>query len=72
MACMGDRRGACRMLVDRPEGKGIFRGPSYKWEKNIKMDLQELVWAGMDWINQAEDRDRWQVLVNVVVNLWVP
>jgi hypothetical protein len=69
---MGDRRGACRMLVDRPEGKGLLRGSRYKWEENIKLDLHELGWAGMDWIDQAEDTDRWQVLVNVVVNLWVP
>ena len=72
VACMGDRRRVCRLLVDRPEGKGLFRIPRYKWKKNIKMDLQELGWAGMDWIDQAQDRDRWQVLVNVVVNLWVP
>jgi hypothetical protein len=65
---VGDRRVACRLLVERPDGKGLFRVPRYKWEKNIKMDLEELDWAGMDWIDQAQDRDRWQVLVN----LWVP
>jgi len=63
---MGDRRGACRKLVDRPKGKRLLR-----WEKNIKMDLQEVGWAGMDWIVQAQDRDRWQVFMNVVVNHWV-
>jgi len=66
VACMGDRRGACRKLVDRPKGKRLLR-----WEKNIKMDLQEVGWAGMDWIVQAQDRDRWQVFMNVVVNHWV-
>jgi hypothetical protein len=69
---MGDRRGTCRMLVDRPEGKRLLRRPGHRWEENIKMDLQELEWAGMDWIDQAQNRDRWQVLVNVIVNLWVP
>jgi hypothetical protein len=69
VACMGDRRGACGMLVDRPEGKGIFRGPRYKWEKNFKMDLQEVEWAGMDWIVQAQDGESWQVFMNVVMNL---
>jgi hypothetical protein len=59
-------------LVDRPEGKGIFRRPRHRREENIKMDIQELGWAGMDWIDQAEDWDRWQVLVNVVTNLGVP
>ena len=58
MACMGDRSGACRMLVGRPEGKGLFRRPMHMWEENIKMDLQEMGWAGMDWNDQAQDRDR--------------
>jgi hypothetical protein len=62
---MGDRRSAC-MLADRPDGKELFR-----WEENIKMDLQEFGWASMDWIDQAQYTDRWWVLVNVVVNLWV-
>jgi hypothetical protein len=39
---------------------------------NIKIDLQELGWGGMDWIDMAQDRDRWQALVNAVMNLWVP
>jgi len=69
---MGDRRGACRMLVDRPEGKGLLRRPGHRWDENIKVDIQELGWAGMDWIDQAQDRGRWQVIVTMVVNLWVP
>jgi len=44
----------------------------HNWEENIKMDLQEVRWAGMDWIDQAQDRDRWRLLMNVVANLWVP
>ena len=42
VACMGDRRGACRILVERPEGKGLFRRPKHRWEENIKMDLQKV------------------------------
>jgi len=72
VACMGDGRGARRILVDRTEGNGILRRPGHRREENIKMDIEELGWAGMDWIDQAQDRDRWQMLVNVVVNLWVP
>jgi len=71
-ACRGDRRVACSLLVDRPEGKALIRRPWHRWEENIKMDIQKLGWAGMDWIDQAQDRNIWQVLVNVVVDLWVP
>jgi len=69
---MGDRRGACSMLVGRPEGKTICRRPRHRWEENIKMDIKKLGCAGMEWIDQAQDRGRWQVLVNMVVNLWGP
>jgi hypothetical protein len=41
------------MLVERPGGKGLFRRPGHRWEENIKMDIQELEWGGMDWIDQA-------------------
>jgi len=68
VACMGDRRGACRVLVDRTGGKRLFRRPRHRWKENIKMDLQEVGWAGIDWIVHAEYVERWQVLVNVVVN----
>ena len=46
--------------------------PRHKWEDNIKMDLREVVYWGMDWIDLAQDRDRWQVLVTAVMNLRVP
>jgi hypothetical protein len=44
----------------------------HRWEDNIKMDLQEVGWGGMDWIDMAQDRDRWRALVNAVMNLRVP
>ena len=55
-----------------PEGKISLGRPRHRWEDNIKMDLQEVGCKGMDWLDLAEDRDRWQALVNVVMNLWVP
>ena len=44
----------------------------YRWEDSIEMDLQEVEWRDMDWIEMTQDGDRWQVLVNAVMNLWVP
>ena len=72
VARMQKRRGVYMVLVGESEGKRQFGRPSYKWEDNIKMDLQEVGCVGMDWIELAQDMDRWQVLVNAVVTLWVP
>jgi hypothetical protein len=69
---MGERRGAYRVLVGKPEGRRPLGRPRRRWEDNIKMDLQEVGWGGMDWINLAQDRDRWRALVNAVMNLRVP
>jgi len=68
---MGERRGIYRVLVGKPEGKRPLGRPRHRWEDNIKMDLQELECGCMDWIKLAEDRDRWQALVNAVMNLHV-
>ena len=69
---MRERRGVYRVLVGKPEGKRPLGRPSGKWEYNIKLDLKEVGWAGMDWIDLAQDRDRWRALVNAVVILRVP
>jgi hypothetical protein len=69
---MGVRRGAYRALVGKPEGRRPLGRPRRRWEDNIKMDLREIGWGGMDWINLAQDRDRWRALVNAVMNLRVP
>jgi hypothetical protein len=54
--------------VGKPEGKRPLGRPRGRWEDNIKMDLQEVVYGGMDWIKLAQDRDRWRALVNAVIN----
>jgi hypothetical protein len=72
VARMGERRGVCRVLVGNREGKRRLGRPRCRWEDNIKMDLQEVGFRGMDWIELAQDRDRWQALVNVIMNLRVP
>jgi hypothetical protein len=69
---MGERRGAYTALVGKPEGRRPLGRPRRRWEDNIKMDLREVGWRGMDWINLAQDRDRWRALVNEVMNLRVP
>ena len=58
--------------MGKPDGKGSFRRPKRRWEDNIKMDLQEVGCGGMDWIEPAEDRDRWRALLNAGMNLQVP
>ena len=71
VARMGERRGVYRVLVGKPEGKRTLRRPKRRWEDNIKMDLQEVGCGGMDWIELAQDRDRWWALVSTVMNLRV-
>jgi hypothetical protein len=69
---MGERRGAYGALVGKPEGRRPLGRPRRRWEDNIKMELREVGWGGMDWINLAQDRDRWRAVVNAVMNLLVP
>jgi len=69
---MGERRGVCRVMLGKPGGKRPIGRPRRRWEDNIKMDLQEIGCGGMDWIEIAQDRDRWQALVNAAMNLRVP
>jgi hypothetical protein len=71
-ARMGEKRNAYRDLVGKPEGKSPRGRPGRRWEDNIKMDLREIGWGSMDWINLAQDRDQWRVLVDTVMRLLVP
>jgi hypothetical protein len=60
-----------RILVGTPEGRRPLGRPRRRWEDNIKMDLQEVRWGSMDWIDMAQDRDRCLTVVNAVMNLRV-
>jgi hypothetical protein len=69
---MGEDRGVHRVLVGKPKGKRPLRRPIRRWEDNIKMDLQEVEEGGGDWMELAQDRDRWRALVGRVRKLRVP
>ena len=72
VAQMGERRGTYRGLVGKPEGKRQLGRHRHRWEDHMKIDLQELECGGMDWISLAQDRNRWQAIVNAVMSLRVP
>jgi hypothetical protein len=67
----GERRNA-HILVGKPEGKRPLGRPRRRWVDNIRMDLREVGWDGRDWIDLAQDRDRWRAHVNAVMNLRIP
>jgi hypothetical protein len=69
---MGEERGVHRVLVGKPEGKRPLRRPRRRWEDNIKMDVEEVGGGRGDWMELAQDRDRWRALVSTVKNLRVP
>jgi hypothetical protein len=69
---MGEKRNAYTILVGKPEGKRPLVRPRRRWADNIKRDLREIEWDGMDWIDLAQDRDQWRALVNTVMNILVP
>jgi hypothetical protein len=71
VARMGERRVICRVLVGKPKGKRSLGRPRHRWEDNIGINLQEVGCRGVDRIELAQNRDRWQALVNVVVKFWV-
>jgi hypothetical protein len=72
VARMGGKRNTYRILVGKPEGKKPLQRPRRRCVDNIKMELRELGWDGMDWIDVAQDRDQWRALVNMVMDLWFP
>ena len=67
MARMGEGRVVHRVLVGKPEGKRPFGRPRRRWEDNIKMDLQEVGGGCTDWMELAQDRERWRALVSTVI-----
>jgi hypothetical protein len=69
---MREKRNVYRLLMGKPEGKGPQGRPRRWWVGNIKVDLLEIGWGGVDWIGLAQDRDMWRALANEVMNLRLP
>jgi len=69
---VGEDRGVHRVLVEKPEGKRPLGRPRRRWEDNIKMDLQEVGGGHRDWMELAQDRDRWRAPVGTVRDFRVP
>ena len=71
MACIGDRRYVYSLLVGRLDGMKPLGRSWHRWEDNSRIDLQEVGWGNMDWMNMVQDRERWLALVNVVMNMQI-
>jgi hypothetical protein len=69
---MGENRNPYRILEGKPEGRRPLGKSRRRWVDNIKMDLREIGWEGVDWVDLAQDREHWRALVNTVMNLRVP
>jgi hypothetical protein len=69
---MREKRDAYRIMVEQPEGKRSLGRSIRRWADNIKMDLREIGWGGIDWIDLAQDGDQRRALVNTVTNLRIP
>jgi hypothetical protein len=69
---MGKKRNAYRLLVGKPQVKRPLGRPRCRWVDNIKMDLSEIGWGGVDWIGLAQDKDKQRALVKAVMNLRIP
>jgi hypothetical protein len=72
VARMEEKMNACRILVENTEGKRPLGRPRRSWVNNIKMELREIRWDGMDWIDLAQDRGQWKAFVIAVMNLRIP
>jgi hypothetical protein len=68
----GEKWNACRLMVGKQEGKRTLGRLRRRWVDNIRIDLKEIRWGGVDWICLTQDRDKWRALVNAIINLRVP
>jgi hypothetical protein len=68
VARVGKKITACKIVVGKPEGMRLLGESRRRWEDNIKINLKETEWDGVDWIHLAQDRDQWRALVSTVMN----
>jgi hypothetical protein len=68
---MGENRNVHRLLVGKPQGKIPLGKPRRRLVDNVRLDFGDMGWNGMDWIELAQDRDQWMILVNTIMNVWV-
>jgi hypothetical protein len=68
---MGEERNVCKVLMGKPEGKRPLGRQRHRWENGIRMDLREIGWGSVEWIQLAQDRERWWAVVKTMMNLWV-
>jgi hypothetical protein len=71
VAHMGEDRKVYKVLVGKPEGMRPLGRPRHRWENGIRIDLREIGWGDVDWVQHAWDRDQWQAVLNLVMNLRV-
>jgi len=69
VARIGERKSVYRVLVEEPERKRPLGRHRRRWEDNIKMDLKEILWKGVEWICRVEDKEKWCTLLDTVINL---
>jgi hypothetical protein len=69
---MGEMRNICKILIGKPKEKRLLGQSMHRWEDEIKMDLREIGWDGVHWIQLIQDRHQWLALVNMIMNLQVP
>jgi hypothetical protein len=72
VACMEQMKNSYRILLRKPKGKRLLGRPRYRWEDNIRMNLREIGWEGVDWKYLTQNKDQWQALMNMIMNLQVP
>jgi hypothetical protein len=71
-ACMGEMRSSYKILVGKPEGNRQCGRHNCRWEDNIRINLKEIGWEGVDWIHPCQNRDWWQASLNTVMNVQIP